>query len=466
VAVGFWELNSPSSAAAVIAADDGAITYGELRDRADAFAECVSASAIGATEKSLGFLLCRNEPESLVAYLGALRGGHAACLLDADIHPDQLEGLVDRYAPEWVFAPEPNAIAGYTRDDVSGGHLYRRANGHSHPPIYPELALLLPTSGSTGSPKLVRLAHRNLHANACAIVDYLGIDPEERCITSLPMAYSYGLSVLHTHLQAGASVLMTTTSFVQRDFWTLLRDRGATSLAGVPYHYEVLLRMRLLERDIPSLRTLTQAGGRLSPERIAELASLAKTRGWRFFVMYGQTEATARISYVPPERLDEKIGSVGIPIPGGSLAIDAASHELLYTGPNVMLGYAESRADLSKGDELGGRLATGDLATQDDDGYFFIVGRRKRFLKIFGKRFSLDDMEELIGRHTGQAVACFGDDDRVRVAIDRSTNEEVVAKVLKSTMNLHPNAFRIVCVDTLPRLANGKFDYQSLRRYA
>ena len=466
MAIEFWALSSPSAATAVITADGRAITYGELRERSDAFAKCIGASALGSSEKSLGFVLCQNRPESLVAYLGALRGGHAVCLLDADIHPDQLDGLVARYAPDWIFSPEPNGTAGYTQDDVSGGHLHRRAGGHSHPPINPELALLLPTSGSTGSPKLVRLAYRNLHANACAIVDYLGIGPNERCITSLPMAYSYGLSVLHTHLHVGASLLMTTTSFLQRDFWTLFREQGATSLAGVPYHYEVLLRMRLLEKDLPSLRTLTQAGGRLSPERIAEVAALAKARDWRFFVMYGQTEATARVSYVPPDRLDEKIGSVGVAIPGGSLKIDPTSHELLYTGPNVMLGYAECRADLGKGDELGGRLSTGDLATRDDDGYFFIVGRRKRFLKVFGKRFSLDDMEGLIGRHTGQAVACFGDDDRVRVAIDRSTSEEVVAKVLKSTMSLHPNAFRIVCVDTLPRLANGKVDYQVLSRYA
>jgi long-chain acyl-CoA synthetase len=473
VAVGFWTLDCPPKAMAVMADDGRTITYGELRDRADRFAESIGAPASAsipapssAAAKTLGFVLCRNTPECLIAYLGALRSGHATCLLDADLQRQQLDRLIDTYAPEWIFALEEPGFRGYAQQQLEGGYLSHRSTERSHLPVAAELALLLPTSGSTGSPKLVRLAYRNLQANACAITDFLRIGPEDRCITSLPMAYSYGLSVLHTHLLAGASVLMTTSSFLQRDFWTFFRAQRPTSLAGVPYHYDVLLRMKLLEQDLPGLRTLTQAGGRLSPESIARVAAIAAERDWRFFVMYGQTEATARISYVPAERLHEKIGSVGIPIRGGRLSIESTTQELAYAGPNVMLGYAETRADLGKGDELGGRLSTGDLATCDADGYYFIVGRLKRFLKIFGKRFSLDDMEGLISRQIGQAVACLGADDRVCIAIDTSTSEEAVAKVLKGALNLHPSAFRIAKVDSLPRLANGKLDYQSLGRSA
>ena len=406
-------------------------------------------------------MLCRNTPECLVAYLGALRSGHAACLLDADTQRELLDRLVSMYAPEWLFTADEIDLPGYASRPVEGGVLHHRAAGGNRP-VAAELALLLPTSGSTGSPKLVRLSYRNLQANASSIVDYLRIGAEDRCVTSLPMAYSYGLSVLHTHLLAGAQVLMTSGSFLQRDFWTFVRAHRPTSLAGVPYHYEVMLRMRMLEPDLPGLQTLTQAGGRLSPERITKVAAISAARGWRFYVMYGQTEATARISYVPAERLQGKIGSVGIPIPGGRLSVDPVTQELLYSGPNVMLGYAESRADLGKGDELQGRLATGDLATCDDDGYFYIVGRLKRFLKIFGKRFSLDDMEAVIGQHVGQPVACFGADDRVCVAIDPATTRESVARVLKDVLHLHPSAFRISNVEALPRLSSGKLDYQSL----
>jgi acyl-CoA synthetase (AMP-forming)/AMP-acid ligase II len=225
-----------------------------------------------------------------------------------------------------------------------------------------------------------------------------------------------------------------------------------------------MLRMHMLERDLPGLRTLTQAGGRLAPEHIAKVESITAQRGWRFFVMYGQTEATARIAYVPAERLREKIGSIGVAIPEGRLSIDPSTQEVMYSGPNVMLGYAESRADLARGDESNGQLRTGDLGQCDGDGYFYIVGRLKRFLKIFGKRFSLDEMEEMIRTRLGRPVACFGSDDRVCVAVDSIGGEQTTAQILQETLNLHPTAFRIVKVDSLPRLANGKLDYQSLTK--
>jgi acyl-coenzyme A synthetase/AMP-(fatty) acid ligase len=278
------------------------------------------------------------------------------------------------------------------------------------------------------------------------------------------MSYSYGLSVLHTHLLSGSLLLMTTTSFMQREFWEFISQCHPTSLAGVPYHYEVMLRTRMLEKKLPSLRTLTQAGGRLDPDSICQLERLCSQRGWRFFVMYGQTEATARISYVPADRLREKVGSIGIAIPGGTLSLDEQTGELLYAGPNVMLGYAERRGDLAKGNELKGHLRTGDLARRDEDGYYYIVGRLKRFLKVYGKRVSLDEIEGLIGRYGGGAAACFGTDDQVRVAIEAPANEQIATDVLRDLLKIHPSAFRVVRLESLPRLPNSKIDYSSLTR--
>jgi acyl-CoA synthetase (AMP-forming)/AMP-acid ligase II len=457
VVVGFWTLNHPAKKTAVITDDGRALTYLELRDCCDRFAESIHTS-----RKTLGFVLCRNTPECLAAYLGALRSDNAVALLDAELKPKLLKHLLETYIPDWIFSPEPIEVSDYDSREISGGFLYVRSTGISEISISHELALLLPTSGSTGSSKFVRLAERNLQANARSIVGYLGIDEEDICISSLPMPYSYGLSVLHTHLLAGGQLLMTTASFLQREFWTFFGQRRPTSLAGVPYHYEVMLRMGLLERELPGLRTLTQAGGPLAPEKIAQLEKISALRGWRFFVMYGQTEATARIAYVPPDRLLEKVGSIGIAIPEGRLSLDSETGELLYSGPNVMLGYAETRDDLTKGDELNANLRTGDLCKQDDDGFFYLVGRLRRFLKIFGKRFSLDEMESLLSRETGFTVACFGVDDLVSIAIDTPTTELVVAQVMKDTLKVHPSAFRIVKLDSLPRLANGKLDYQFL----
>jgi long-chain acyl-CoA synthetase len=459
VSLEFWRLDHPPSTTAVIAAEGRRITYGELRQGSDRFADNLALSGV----KTLGFVLCRNTPECLMAYLGALRSGQSVCLLDAALQPELLTNLLDAYLPDWIFAPEPSAISGYVQTDVPIGYVHRRL-ARTEMPIAPELALLLPTSGSTGSPRMVRLSLRNLQANGEAIVSYLEITGAERGLTSLPMSYSYGLSILHTHLQAGGVLLMTTSSFVQREYWEFVATHQPTSLAGVPYHYEIMLRMGMLEKELPALKTLTQAGGRLDVKRIAQLETMSSERGRRFFVMYGQTEATARISYVPPQRLREKLGSIGVAIPGGRLSLDEETGELLYEGPNVMLGYAEKRADLANGDELRGQLRTGDVARRDEEGYYYLVGRLKRFLKVYGRRLSLDEMEVLIGRHGGGTVACFGADDQLRIAIDKSTNERVVAHVLKDCLKLHPNAFRIAKLDSVPRLANGKLDYQALTR--
>jgi acyl-CoA synthetase (AMP-forming)/AMP-acid ligase II len=228
---------------------------------------------------------------------------------------------------------------------------------------------LLTTSGSTGSPKLVRLTLANVLANAHSIVSYLDIQPGERSIQSLPMQYSYGLSLINSHLVAGATVVLTRHSFLRPEFWAAFDHTACTSFAGVPYIYETLYRLRFDPRRHVSLRTMTQAGGALRHDIIQSFYERTRAAGSRFFVMYGQTEATARISYVPCECLGKKIGSVGIAIPHGYLALapleDSQLQELLYSGPNVMMGYADSVADLSAGDALGGTLHTGDLARQD-----------------------------------------------------------------------------------------------------
>jgi long-chain acyl-CoA synthetase len=363
-----------------------------------------------------------------------------------------------------VFSCEKKDLSAYKASKVFAGYLHVRSTEVPHPSIASELAVLLTTSGSTGSAKLVRLSFANLQANARSIADYLGITQDDRALTSLPMSYSYGLSVIHSHLLAGGVLAMTGYSLMQRQYWNFVEERHPTSIAGVPYHYELMLRLGLLKRDLAGLRTLTQAGGRLEPERIEQVNEISSQSGWNFFVMYGQTEATARISYVPPERLHEKVGSIGIAIPGGALSIDETTSELLYSGPNVMLGYAENGEDLSKGDELQGQLRTGDLARRDADGYFYLEGRLKRILKVHGNRISLDELESLVRRHGVGSVACFGIDNNVRIAVEAPESEPIAANVAKDLLKLHPSAFRVVRLDAIPRLSNSKVDYQSLSR--
>jgi acyl-CoA synthetase (AMP-forming)/AMP-acid ligase II len=461
VAVGFWNLDQSPKAPAVVSEENCVLTYGELASVSDSFADSLSAHGY----RTLGFILCRNSLEPLAAYLGALRSGHVACLFDSDLQAELLNHLLSSYKPDWVFTPEPRAIPYYVASDSPFGFLYRPSIPPGKLPLSPQLGLLLATSGSTGSPKLVRLSLHNLQANASSIVSYLEMNESDRGITSLPMSYSYGLSVLNTHLLSGGQILMTNRSFLQREYWNFVLQHRPTAIAGVPYHYEVMLQMRMLDRDLPGLQKLTQAGGRLAPERISHTAEICVRRGWKFFVMYGQTEATARISYVPPERLRDKVGSIGIAIPQGRLSLDDQTGELLYSGPNVTLGYAENRDDLGKGDELQGQLRTGDLARCDEDGFYYIVGRLKRFLKIFGKRFSLDEIEGLLTKHGSGPAACFGSDDHVKIAIQNAADEKVVTEVLETVLKVHPSAYSVVKVDSIPRFASGKLDYQSLAKW-
>ena len=275
--------------------------------------------------------------------------------------------------------------------------------------MHDDLALLLTTSGSVGSPKFVRQSYKNIAANTASIVEYLHLDTAERAITSLPMNYTFGISVINSHLMVGATLVLSPYTIMQREFWTLMSEQKVTSLSGVPYTYEMLDKLRFMRRDLPDLHTLTQAGGKLSPELHQKFAEYAQAQGKSFVVMYGQTEATARMSYLPPELSLTKVGSMGIAVPGGKFSlIDADNQqiiepgvvgELVYEGDNVTLGYAQSRGDLAKGDEFGGRLLTGDMARFDEDGFFYVVGRKKRFLKIFGNRVNLDETERLIKSH-------------------------------------------------------------------
>ena len=379
--------------------------------------------------RELVLVRTRADAASAIAYLTAVRAGHAVILLEADADPT---AIVQTYDPRYVITGEQVEV----REDAAPADLH------------PDLRVLLSTSGSTGSPKLVRLTEANVAANAASIAQYLELGPGERAIQSLPLSYSYGLSVLNSHVHAGASVAFTPHSIIRPEFWADVRRHEATSFAGVPYAYAMLERIGMRDMDLPSLRTLTQAGGHLDPEVVARFAAQR-----RFFVMYGQTEATARIAYVPPERLGDKPGSIGIAIPGGELSIEDG--ELVYRGPNVMMGYATSRADLARGDDLGGVLRTGDLGYVDDDGFFFVTGRAKRIAKVFGQRINLDEIEAAVD---GPAGAIAGE-DRIDVFTERGAD----ARALATRFRLPPRALRVHEIERLPVMASGKVDYAALR---
>ncbi len=444
------------------------LTYAQLD-------EATSAFATFGLKRDLCFCLCENSPSSVVGYVGLLRAHIVPLLLDRKITSELLSALMERYQPHYLYVPQDmvERFSGYhTIREVMSYALLEADEPHCAE-LFDELALLLTTSGSTGSPKLVRQSSRNIQSNAEAIVEYLGITPSERAITTLPMNYTYGLSIINSHLLAHATILLTDKSMNMKPFWTFFNDEQATSFGGVPFTYQMLKRVRFFRMDLPSLRYMTQAGGKLSPELHAEFANWAAERGKRFIVMYGQTEATARMGYLPAEKSIEKYGSMGIAIPGGKFTlIDVdgkaitephVTGELVYEGDNVTLGYAEGPADLARGDERGGRLETGDMAQFDEDGYYYIVGRKKRFLKIFGNRVNLDEIDRLLSTEfEGMQCASTGVDDRMVTFITDESKIEDVRRWLSGTTRLSQSAFDVRYLEAIPLNEAGKVLYKNL----
>ena len=431
-------------AAPAVLAGDEVLTHADLARRV------ADRAATWGPARRLVLVEGANDLDSLVAYLAALQHGHVA-LVVPDGRPAQRDATIAAYDPDVVCTPG-------ARDDVR-----RTTSAHD---LHPDLALLLSTSGTTGSPKLVRLSRDNVASNAAAIADYLALTPADRAVTTLPLHYCYGLSVLHSHLAVGASVVLTDLSVVDACFWDLFARTGVTGLAGVPHTFDLLAASGFEDRDLPTLRQVTQAGGRLAPEDVRRWSRSGRSRGWDLVVMYGATEATARMAWLPPDLAEDHPDSIGVAIPGGHLHLDESVDdrpgvgELVYTGPNVMLGYAEEPADLAL-PRVTTELRTGDLA-RERDGLFAVVGRRNRWGKVFGLRIDLDAVEQGlradVDRHarvvaTGRAVHAF---------VTSGRGSSAARTLVADRCGVPPHAVRVTVVPQVPLTSSGKPDYAAL----
>jgi long-chain acyl-CoA synthetase len=455
-----------SGKTAIITDSDATLTYGDM----DRFSGSLSGII---RERCLVFCLCQNTTGSLCGYLSFLSNGVVPVMLDAKIDSGFLSRLLGIYRPRYIWLPDSRTDAsGYGECVFSGFHysLLKLPENELFP-LYDGLAVLLPTSGSTGSSRFVRISRENLVSNAASISAYLSIDGNERPVTTLPMNYSFGLSVINSHVMMGTTVLLTSRSLMEKEFWTFLKENHATSLSGVPYTYKILDKLRFREMDLPSLKTLTQAGGRLNEELNRKFAEFCLASGKKFFIMYGQTEATARISYLPPEYSLDRLGSIGKAVPGGKIILrdeqgaeitepDTVG-EIVYTGKNVSLGYAGCIGDLAKGDVNHGVLHTGDLARKDRDGFFYIVGRKGRFIKMFGNRISLDETERLLDP-VFPDCACTGRDDSLVIHMTDRTRMDEVKNYLSGRTGIHPSALSFRHHAEIPRNSFGKTDYSKL----
>ena len=465
-----WEFGQFGKSIALIDEYGSQMTYEELDSEALALAEKIG-------HRCLTFVLCRNEIGSVLGYVGFINNAVVPVMLNSHLEADLLQRLLTAYAPSYLWIPKdqldqfPDMKATYE----AYGYVLLKTGYQIDYPLYDELGLLITTSGSTGSPKLVRQSYLNVFDNAQAIAEYLKLDATERPITTLPMNYVYGLSIINSHFLVGATVLLTDKGLMQKEFWTFFKEKKATSFGGVPYTYEMLDKLRFYRMKLPSLRTMTQAGGKIIPELHEKFARYAQENGKKFIVMYGASEATSRMGYLPPEKAVEKKGSMGIPIPRGifylvdvdgkEIKVPYTTGELIYEGKNVTLGYAECGRDLILGDERHGRLETGDMAQFDEDGFYYIVGRKKRFLKIYGNRVNLDEIDRLIKSEFEIEVASSGIDDHMYIFVTNEKYADPVREFVVQKTKLNPTAFKVITIEEIPKNDSGKTLYKELTKY-
>lgn len=441
------------------------ITYGDWY----AYSKSLK-NVIPTQSKTLAAIICHNTIGSALAYLCCLQNRIVPLLIDHAMDKELRTNLFNIYKPNYIFKPvDDEAEPFYTLNDYGVYYGYNIT-----PELHPDLALLLTTSGSTGSPKLVRQSYTNIQSNAASIAQYLKITTLDHPISSLPMHYTFGLSVINSHVLKGACECLTEATVFDKEFWDICRKDKITSIAGVPFTYECLKRVGFMKMNLPHLTLMIQAGGHLSTRLQKEYLEFAHKTNKRFIVMYGQTEATARMSYLPFDMGLKKLGSIGIAIPGGTFHIMEDENreitqphitgELCYEGPNVTLGYAHCAEDLALGDMRHGRLFTGDMAYFDEDGYYYIAGRKKRFIKIMGKRVNMDEVEELLKNYFPNSdFACTGKDDDLNIFMEGAYYKKIlIENFLIEKTNLHSKCFSVNQIKKIPKNTSGKTQYTQL----
>ena len=457
--------NKSPDKAALTDSSGNTLTYGDIIDFCGMFKKAVD-------HRTLIFVRCTNCVGAALGYLASIENRIVPLMVGRSMDTGLFENLVGIYRPEYIWQPSDDLEG--TEKVVFEAYGYSLVQtGYDSCPMYEDLSMLLTTSGSTGSPKLVRHSYDNLEAQGKHISEFFEITGDDKALVDLPIYYTMGLSVLCSFLYAGAKCCLTSYNVLDPEYWSFWKENRITVFTNIPYTYEMLDRMRFFKMNLPDLRIITQGGGKLKDELYIRCAEYAADTGRKFIPTYGQTEGTARMAYVPAEYSSAKTGSIGKAIPGGKLyLVDEDGNnipdpgivgEMVYEGPNVTLGYAQCREDLLLGDERNGVLFTGDLARMDEDGFFYIMGRKKRFLKLTGLRIGLDECESIIRNEYGIECACTGDDSRLMIYITGDLDADEVRDFIAKKLSLNISMINVTGTDKIPRNEAGKILYSELK---
>ncbi len=449
----------------LVAANKNLLYVDPETDRTYSFNQLFQTSEIiNSQEKKLAFLYLDNSIHSIAAFWNFFKSNHAIALLSSSLKPEFKASLESLYRPDFIFDLKRTVSENYASEKFNEGSEIFCSNDRTEKKIAPELKLLLSTSGTTGSPKFVKLSEKNLVNNANAIIDYLPIKTTDVTPLNLPIHYSYGLSVLITNSIAGGKIICETNDLLQKEFWNDFEKYKFTSLAGVPYVYETLNRIGFTKKQAPFLRYMTQAGGKLNEKLVTIFSEFSAKNKSLFYIMYGQTEATARMSFLDPQFLNDKKMSIGKAVKDGRFEIDKDTHELFYYGENVFGGYANTVTDLENF-SVEQPLKTGDMADVDGDGFYFVTGRIKRIVKLFGNRINLDEIEKALNEHfTSSSFICTGVDDKMLLVgvtppMRDSDDGKNISQFLYAQFSIHPSVVKIKLIDKVPLTENQKINY-------
>ncbi len=427
-------------------------------------------------QRSLILIISENSIGSLIAYIFCIINNHAAIIVDSKTKKKDILKIFKNYKPNYIFLSKKNESIFHRKCEEKYSfynEILLKNKSIKKINLNKNLSLLLSTSGSMGTIKFVKLSKSNLKNNTDSIIKYLKIQKNDCAITNLPISYSYMLSVINTHLEKGGSIIVINNSLIEKNFWKVFKKNKITSFNGVPYAYEILSKIGLKNIRIKTLRYLTQAGGKLEETNIREIIKFCDNNDLKFYSMYGQTEASPRISYLKPEYLKKKIGSIGKGIPGNNIYLvdeygkkilkPFKQGELICEGKNVFMGYSKNFKDLKFDNTNQFKLATGDLGYFDKDGFYFITSRKNKIAKIFGNRVDLGALENLM-RKKGYKIACHSDDKKIFIYMEKNYEKKRLINIISKITTFSVRSFEVIKLKYFPRTPNKKISYNELKK--
>lgn len=458
------------------------VTYGDALEYCDRIKEIIP-------ERCFVFIFTKNNIGGVLNYMACVKNRIVPFLIDAITNEKLVAHLMEAYKPRYIFIPTSlkDRYSDFKVMHEEYDYLILRTNYDEKEDLYEDLCMCMTTSGSTGAEKVVRLSYNNIGENTQQEWDFFLKNQKSfgkhldrgdfRTLVSLPICYSFIILVINITVLgggvAGGTILITEKNLFEKEFWEFFFKEQSSALYGIPYHIQMLDKIHFFDKKCPFFSQMVVAGGQLTDELYEKCVKFSEENGSLFGIGYGQCEATAGISQLEATMVREKRGSIGKGLDGLKLylvdendnVIDTPNTpgELICEGPNVALGYAYSREDLAKGDEFNGKIHTGDIAICDEDGYYFIKGRKKRFIKVYGNSINLDNVELIVkSKYKDVDCICVGVDDDIRVFVNNESIVDELTDYLSDMLKFNKKAISVRYLEKMIRNETGKVLYSKM----